>query len=177
MPRVYVAAGSNIEPERNLACAAAGLQRVFGELDISPWYRNQAAGFEGPDFINFVVGFDTPLPVREVLAELRAIETSCGRPRDAPKWQSRAIDLDILLHGDEVRDESDLKLPRPDLLKRAYMLGPLADLAPALIHPTAQQSIAEIWRRFDRAAHPLRATAASFTSRRSALRPPPEPAR
>ena len=175
MTRVYVAAGSNIEPERHLACAAAGLESAFGALDVSPWYRNTAAGFLGPDFINFVVGFDTALPLRAVVTELRAIETRCGRPRDAPKWQSRAIDLDILLYGDEVRAEPDLKLPRPDLLKRAYMLGPLADLAPALIHPTVRLSIAELWKRFDRAAHPLHVTAAAFTSRRSGHRPPPGP--
>ena len=173
MPRVYVAAGSNIEPERNLACAAHGLERAFGELELSPWYRNRAAGFEGPDFINFVVRFTTTCPLTAVVTELRAIETSCGRPRDAPKWQSRAIDLDILLYGDEIRDEPALKLPRPDLLKRAYMLGPLADLAPELIHPTAQQSIRELWRRFDRGAHPLQATASSFTSQRSGRHPPP----
>jgi 2-amino-4-hydroxy-6-hydroxymethyldihydropteridine diphosphokinase len=171
--RVYVAAGSNIEPERNLACAAAGLERAFGALEVSPWYRNRAAGFEGPDFINFVVGFDTPLAPREVVTQLRAIETQCGRPRDAPKWQSRAIDLDILLYGDAVLDEKDLKLPRPDLLKRAYMLGPLADLAPQLMHPTAGQSIAELWSRFDRAAHPLEPTAAAFTTQGSVRRPQP----
>jgi 2-amino-4-hydroxy-6-hydroxymethyldihydropteridine diphosphokinase len=175
--RAYVAAGSNIEPEAHLACAAAGLERAFGALDISPWYRNTAAGFVGPDFINFVVGFDTALPIRAVVTELRAIETACGRPRDAPKWQSRAIDLDILLYGDDLRDEPDLKLPRPDLLKRAYMLGPLADLAPELIHPTAQLSVAELWKRFDRAAHPLTVTPPAFTSRRSGRHPPPEPAR
>jgi 2-amino-4-hydroxy-6-hydroxymethyldihydropteridine diphosphokinase len=59
------------------------------------------------------------------------------------------------LYGDLVCEEPGLKLPRPDLLKRAYMLGPLAQLAPAVIHPTAQLSIGELWRRFDQAAHPL----------------------
>jgi len=65
------------------------------------------------------------------------------------------MDLDVLLYGDLVRDEPGLKLPRPDLLKRAYMLGPLAQLAPALVHPTEKLTIAELWRRFDRSAHPL----------------------
>ncbi|EQD63396.1 2-amino-4-hydroxy-6-hydroxymethyldihydropteridine pyrophosphokinase, partial [mine drainage metagenome] len=54
-----------------------------------------------------------------------------------------------------VADTPVLCLPRPDLLKRAYMLGPLADLAPALVHPTVHSTIEELWRRFDRAAHPL----------------------
>ena len=65
------------------------------------------------------------------------------------------MDLDMLLFGDLVRDEPKLKLPRPDLLKRAFMLGPLADLAPDLVHPTSKVTIGELWARFDRAAHPL----------------------
>ena len=74
--------------------------------------------------------FDTQLPVDAVLAKLHAIESACGRPRGAPRWAPRSMDLDVLLYGDLVCDEPGLKLPRPDLLKRAYMLGPLAQLAP-----------------------------------------------
>jgi 2-amino-4-hydroxy-6-hydroxymethyldihydropteridine diphosphokinase len=77
------------------------------------------------------------------------------------------MDLDILLYGDLVRDEPRLRLPRPDLLKRPYMLGPLADIAPELLHPTAGASIAELWQRFDRSAHALVEVQPAFTSRRS----------
>ncbi|HYB33329.1 MAG TPA: 2-amino-4-hydroxy-6-hydroxymethyldihydropteridine diphosphokinase [Steroidobacteraceae bacterium] len=155
MPAVYVAAGSNIEPERNLARAVAELAREFPGARFSPWYRNRAIGFAGEDFVNLVAGFDTGRPVSVVLDRLHAIETLCGRPRAAPRWAPRSMDLDVLLYGDLVCDEPGLKLPRPDLLKRAYMLGPLAQLAPALVHPTAQLTIGELWRRFDRSAHPL----------------------
>ena len=65
------------------------------------------------------------------------------------------MDLDVLLYGDLVCQQPHLKLPRPDLLKRAYMLGPLAELAPDLLHPTERQTIGELWQRFDRAAHPM----------------------
>ncbi len=153
MPRVFVAAGSNIEPERNLALASRQLRRAWPQVQFSPWYRNCAAGFEGEDFINFAVGFDTQQPVHEVIAKLRAIEELCGRPRAAAKWAPRSMDLDVLLYGDMV--EPELKLPRPDLLKRAYMLGPLADIAPEFMHPTAGATIGQLWERFDRAAHPL----------------------
>jgi 2-amino-4-hydroxy-6-hydroxymethyldihydropteridine diphosphokinase len=173
MPEVFVAAGSNVEPERHLAAAAAELEHAFGPVRFSPWYRNKAVGFQGDDFINFVVGFTTELPVGEVVARLRAIETRCGRPRDAPKWAPRTMDLDILLYGDLVCDEPRLRLPRPDLLKRPYMLGPLADIAPQLQHPTAGATIAELWSRFDRAAHPLEEVPAGFTSRHSGHRPRP----
>src|SRR2546429_618289 len=128
MPEVYVAAGSNVEPEHNLALAVSQLEREFPTVRFSPWYRNRAAGFEGDDFINLVAGFTTDLPLREVVARLHAIEAQCGRPRDAPRWAPRSMDLDVLLYGDLVCDEPRLKLPRPDLLRRAYMLGPLAAL-------------------------------------------------
>ena len=155
VPAVYVAVGSNVEPERNVALAASELRREFPDVRFSPWYRNRAVGFEGADFINFVAGFTTTLSISDVLARLHAIEALCGRPRDAPRWAPRTMDLDILLYGDLVCDEPRLKLPRPDLLKRAFMLGPLAALAPDLVHPTEKVTIGELWRRFDRAAHPL----------------------
>lgn len=170
MPEVYVAAGSNIDPERNLARAVAELAREFPGARFSPWYRNRAAGFEGDDFINLVAGFDTALPVREVIERLQAIEALCGRPRGAPRWAPRTMDLDVLLYGDLVCDEAGMKIPRPDLLKRAYMLGPLATLAPEVRHPTAGLAIGELWRRFDQAAHPLE----RLTSRCCGPRPPRE---
>jgi 2-amino-4-hydroxy-6-hydroxymethyldihydropteridine diphosphokinase len=155
MPGVYVAAGSNIEPERHLSLGAAELERRFPGVRFSPWYRNRAVGFEGEDFINFVAGFSTELPLAQVRSRLQAIEALCGRPRGAPRWAPRSMDLDILLYGARVSDDPALKLPRPDLLRRAYMLGPLAQLAPELVHPTEKLTIGELWRRFDQGAHPL----------------------
>ena len=155
MPQVFVAAGSNVEPERHLEMAVRELERQFPGVRFSSWYRNRAVGFEGEDFINFVAGFPTELPVAELLARLHAIEALCGRPREALRWAPRSMDLDVLLYGDLVCQEAHLKLPRPDLVKRAYMLGPLAEIAPDLVHPTEGRTIGELWRRFDRAAHPL----------------------
>jgi len=155
VPEVYVAAGSNVEPERRMRQALGELEREFSGVRCSSWYRNRAVGFEGDDFINLVAGFTTALPVHDVLVRLHAIETRCGRPRDAPRWAPRSMDLDVLLYGDLVCDEPHVKLPRPDLLKRAYMLGPLAMLAPEVRHPTAGATIGELWRAFDQAAHPL----------------------
>jgi len=155
MTRVFVAAGSNVDAVRNLRLAAHEMLRCFGKVDFSPAYRNAAVGFEGEDFINYVAGFDTPRGVDEVINELQRIEGLCGRARDAPKWAPRSMDLDILLYGDLVIDRPGLVLPRPDLLRRPYMLGPLADLAGELVHPTAGESIAALWARFDHAAHAM----------------------
>jgi len=170
MPQVFVAVGSNVDPERNVARAAAELARVFPGARFSSWYRNRAVGFEGDDFVNGVVGFLTGLPLPELIKQLQAIEAACGRPREAPRWAPRSMDLDVLLYDDLVIDEPKLKLPRPDLLRRAYMLGPLAELSPEVVHPTAHLTIGELWQRFDRAAHAME----KVTSLRCDPRPPPE---
>ena len=88
-----------------------------------------------------------------MIARLRAIETQCGRPRYAPKWASRTMDLDVLLFGDRVEKTAEYTLPRPDLLKRPYMLGPMAEIAPwSCIRPRGK-TIGELWAEFDRDGH------------------------
>jgi 2-amino-4-hydroxy-6-hydroxymethyldihydropteridine diphosphokinase len=151
--RVFVAAGSNVEPERHLERACAAIARNWPDARFSRAYRNAAVGFDGPDFINLVTGFTTDESVEAVIVRLRDIETDCGRPRNAPKWASRSMDLDVLLFGARVEKTADYTLPRPDLLKRPYMLGPLAEIAPEVRHPTAGRSIGELWGAFDAAAH------------------------
>lgn len=177
MPQVFVAAGSNVAPEENLARATAALARAFPDVRFSPWYSNRAAGFAGADFINLVAEFSTSLDIDAVLVVLRDIEAQCGRARDAPRWAPRSMDLDVLLYGTLVCARPGLVLPRPDLLLRAYMLGPLFDLAPDLVHPGMGVTIAQLWSRFDRAAHPLLPVAPGVTSRGCVPHPPPESGR
>ncbi len=148
MADVYVAAGSNVEPEKNLARALDELEQAFGTLAVSPAYRNPAVGFAGADFINLVVGLRTADSAAQVKQTLERIEALCGRPRNAPKWEPRTMDLDILMYDQVVSDEPGLILPRPDLLRRAFMLKPLADLAPGLRHPTQHRTIGELWADF-----------------------------
>jgi 2-amino-4-hydroxy-6-hydroxymethyldihydropteridine diphosphokinase len=155
MTAVYVAAGSNLDPEKNLARACAEIAHTWPDAQFSRAYRNRAVGFEGPDFLNLVVGFHTTESIEGVITRLREIETLCGRPRNAPKWASRAMDLDILLFGARIEKTSDYTLPRPDLLKRPYMLGPMAEIAPLVRHPVSGRTMEELWREFDRAGHEM----------------------
>lgn len=155
MPEVFVAAGSNVEPLNNLQRALAVLRGHYPGLRRSRAWRNPAVGFEGDDFVNLVVAFETPEPVHTVIERLHEAEAACGRERDAPRWAPRPMDLDILLYGDRVSEEPGLRLPRPDLVRRAYMLGPMAELAPEQRHPTLGLTMRELWQRFDRARHPM----------------------
>src|SRR5579871_3598680 len=155
MSQVYVAIGSNVDPLGNISKAANELQRIFPSARFSSWYRNAAVGFEGDDFVNGVVGFTTDLPLRAVIEKLHAVEALCGRPRNAPRWAPRSMDLDVLLYDNIVCSEPTMTLPRPDLLKRPYMLGPMAEIAPEVVHPTAGLTIGELWERFDREAHTM----------------------
>lgn len=175
MSHVYVAIGSNVNPEENVGKAAAELKRLFPDARFSSWYRNRAVGFEGDDFVNGVVGFTTDLPLRSVVEHLHAVETLCGRPRNAPRWAPRAMDLDVLLYDNVVCVEPAMTLPRPDLLKRHYMLGPLAEIAPEVVHPTADQTIGELWRQFDRDSHTMTRIDSAVLTNRQYSGPHPQP--
>jgi 2-amino-4-hydroxy-6-hydroxymethyldihydropteridine diphosphokinase len=145
----YVSGGSNLDAERNVILAARALKARHPGARFSHCYQNKAIGFDGPDFINFVVELPVAGTPALLKGELECIETQCGRVRNAPKWAPRAMDLDILLFGDVVQNVPGLVLPRPDLLRWGFMLGPLAELAPALWHPSGV-TIGELWQRFDR---------------------------
>lgn len=155
MTLAYVSGGSNLDAERNLVIAARALKARHPGARFSRCYRNQAVGFEGPDFINFVVELPVAGDPALLKGELECIETQCGRGRDAPKWAPRAMDLDILLFGDLVQKVAGLQLPRPDLLRWGFMLGPLSEVAPGLIHPELRLSISELWQRFDQSTNIL----------------------
>jgi 2-amino-4-hydroxy-6-hydroxymethyldihydropteridine diphosphokinase len=150
-----VAAGSNVEPEKHLSMALRALAAAYGPLTLSPAYKNKAVGFEGADFINLVVGFNTEESVVDVRRRLRKIETACDRPPDAAKWAPRTMDLDILLFGDLVSNEPGFVIPRPDLVKRPYMLKPMADIAPEVRHPILGQTMRELWQNFQGGAHEM----------------------
>jgi 2-amino-4-hydroxy-6-hydroxymethyldihydropteridine diphosphokinase len=162
---VLVAAGSNVEPVANLRRALDSLAARYPGLRCSRAYRNPAVGFEGEDFINLVVAFDTADEVERVIERLHEAETLCGRARHAPKWAPRSMDLDILLFGDTVCDRPGLVLPRPDLVRRAYMLGPAAEVAPGFVHPTLGVTLAALWQGFERASHPLEAVEIGWPAR------------
>lgn len=135
MARVYLGLGSNIDRERNIRAGLDALDAGFGPLAVSPVYDCEAVGFEGQPFLNLVVGIDTELPVGALARQLRQLEYQHGRPENAPRFSPRHLDIDILSYGEVCGTVDGVLLPRPEILDNAYVLYPLADLAPQCLHP------------------------------------------
>ncbi|WP_049623655.1 2-amino-4-hydroxy-6-hydroxymethyldihydropteridine diphosphokinase [Frateuria defendens] len=155
MARVYLSLGSNLEPHKHLRAALAELRARFGALDVSPAYRSRAVGFDGPDFVNLAVGLDTELEPQPLNDWLHALEDRHGRRRDVPRYADRTLDVDIVLYGERVIDgPGHLNIPRGEL-RHAFVLKPLADIAPAVRHPVSGATMAALWAAFPAEREPL----------------------
>jgi len=162
MPRIFVGIGSNIEREANIRGGVADLRQRFGELLLSTVYESEAVGFDGGNFYNLVAAFDTEETVQAVSDALHEIEDAHGRTREGPRFASRTLDIDLLLYDNLVLQQGKLELPRDEITKNAFVLRPLAELAPELQHPLLNKSYAELWAVFDKAKQPLLPIAFEF---------------
>jgi 2-amino-4-hydroxy-6-hydroxymethyldihydropteridine diphosphokinase len=152
---VYLGIGSNVDAEKNLRLAVRELRRRFGELALSETYRNAPVGFEGAEFLNLVAGLETDSSPAHILTHIEAIHRLVGRQRGDARFSSRPLDIDLLLYDDLILNEAPIRLPRADVLKYSFVLRPIAEIAPDLVHPETGRTMAEHWREFDAACHPL----------------------
>jgi 2-amino-4-hydroxy-6-hydroxymethyldihydropteridine diphosphokinase len=154
MAQVYVSIGSNIERERNIDSALQALAATYGELQQSSVYESAAVGFDSAPFYNLVVGFQTGDSPRAVQEMLHRIEDGQGRLR-AGELAARTLDLDLLLYDDLVIQAGRLVLPRSDIERYAFVLGPLAEIAGDQRHPVSGIRYADMWSAFDTAGQEL----------------------
>ncbi len=152
---VYVSAGSNIEPVKNLRLACSELEELSGLLSRSSVYRTKSVGFEGNDFLNMVIRFSSSLSLDAIMCELERIERLSGRRHESMPVASRTLDLDLLLFGDQVVNDPPVRLPRADITKYAFVLGPMAEMAPGLRHPQSGKTMGELWAAFDQSEQPI----------------------
>ena len=148
----YVAVGSNVEPRENIAAALGRLMRRVVVSGVSTFYRAPAVGPSGraeageqDEFLNGVFELRVSCRARGLKFDvLRPIEAELGRVRSADRYAPRTIDLDVLLCGEEVVDEPDLRVPAPDI-ERPFVAVPLRELAPDLVLPHTRQPLSCLW--------------------------------
>ncbi len=158
MGTVYLGLGSNESPKANLRLAVRELRKRYGELAISPVYQSAAVGFDGADFLNLVVSLQSDQSPLAMCDEIELIHNLAGRVRGSDKWESRPLDIDLLLYNDLVIDERPVRVPRADILLYSFVLRPLAELAPDQVHPVTGRTMLEHWQEFDVSSHPLQET-------------------
>ena len=155
MSLICLSLGSNIQPQRHICAALDALEENFGELQISAVYESESVGFQGQNFYNLVVGVDSDLSVGEISAILKGIEDSNGRDRCSPRFSARSLDIDILTVDSLVGKFSGIDLPRDEVLKNAFVLQPLAQIAPDRVHPVTGITFSQHWQEFDRSSQKL----------------------
>nr|WP_298930640.1 2-amino-4-hydroxy-6-hydroxymethyldihydropteridine diphosphokinase [uncultured Allomuricauda sp.] len=142
--KAYLSLGSNLGNRYlTLQKAIFSIQKKAGEvLALSSVYENPAVGFEGEDFLNACMVIITELPPTELLKTLLQIERDFGRERNTQdNYQSRTLDIDIILYGNEIIHTSELDIPHPRMDSRNFVLKPLADIAPQYYHPFLNKDI------------------------------------
>ncbi len=160
MSIAYIAIGSNLGDRlKNCETAVERLIQdgVTKKVIKSKWCETEAlippsppfskggrGGIFNPPFINGVIKIETSLSPTDLLHLTQSIENKLGRVRTGKKWEPRTIDLDILFYDDLIVDEPDLKIPHPELHKRMFVLEPLCDIEPTLLHPVIKKTIAVI---------------------------------
>lgn len=150
MPRVFIGVGSNIDREASVRAGVADLGKHYGELQLSSVYESDAVGFEGDAFFNLVAAFDTNESIEEVVATLSQIEEAHGRVRGSERFSSRTLDLDLLLYGDLVATGQGYHVPRDEIPRYAFVLWPLSELAPEMVHPVTGDTFSAMWTAFDK---------------------------
>ncbi|WP_020560097.1 2-amino-4-hydroxy-6-hydroxymethyldihydropteridine diphosphokinase [Thiofilum flexile] len=138
--QAYLGLGSNIEPEKHLCALLQHLETTFGDLELSTIYRTKAVGFEGDDFLNLVVGLKTDKTSSQLVDYLKQTEQALGRNHTLRGYSARTVDADLLLY------EGTL-LAHKDIERYPFVLYPLIELAPTLIHPIQQCTLYELGER------------------------------
>jgi 2-amino-4-hydroxy-6-hydroxymethyldihydropteridine diphosphokinase len=150
MPICFISIGSNINREHNINSALSALQRKFGSLTYSSIYESASVGFSGEAFLNLVISFYSDHDPVHIALQLKSIEADHDRVRTQEKFSSRTLDLDLLLYDQQVIATETLTIPHNDILDYAFVLEPLAEIAPERHHPVKDVCYQKLWQEFDK---------------------------
>ncbi|WNC67927.1 2-amino-4-hydroxy-6-hydroxymethyldihydropteridine diphosphokinase [Thalassotalea nanhaiensis] len=155
MAVVYISIGSNIDRDTQIVVAVNALKHEFEQVELSSVYECEPVGFNGDNFYNLVAKVDTNKPPAYIGELLKQLEKQQGRVDFSKKFSARKMDLDILLYDDLIMD-NPVQIPRDEIPKNAYVLEPLAELAPNTLHPVLQITYQQMWQGFDKSKQYLK---------------------
>lgn len=150
MPLCFISIGSNINREHNIHSALDALQCEYGQLQRSSIYESDAVGFAGDAFYNLVIAFHSNQDVLQIVLHLKQIETAHGRVNGKEKFSARTLDLDLLLYDQQIIATEAVNIPHNDILNYAFVLEPLAEIAPDKHHPAKDVCYRQLWQEFDK---------------------------
>ena len=148
MAQIYISLGSNVNKAHYIRQALITLTSYFPNLEHSNVFESEAVGFSGSNFYNSVVGAQTKMSLEKLCQLLKKIEQENGRTANDKKFSPRTLDLDLLFYDDIICD-SPAQLPRDEITKNAFVLQPLAEIAPHFYHPVVEQTIGQLWRDYN----------------------------
>ena len=149
MAHIFISIGSNINRRFHIQAAVSELKQHFGAVELSSVYESEAVGFDGNAFYNLVAAAKTDLSIAQCVSVFKQIEDSYGRDRSSARFSGRTLDLDLLTY-DDVVCQQPVELPRAEITENAFVLWPLAELAPDVILPGSGQSYASLWQQYDK---------------------------
>ncbi|UAW98761.1 2-amino-4-hydroxy-6-hydroxymethyldihydropteridine diphosphokinase [Halopseudomonas nanhaiensis] len=148
MTVIYLGLGTNVEREHYLSRGLDALEQLLGQLECSPVFESDAVGMLGQRFFNMVVGAQTHLTLADLSAALKAIEAACGR-REGRVAGRITLDIDVLVYGELSGTHEGIALPRAEVRRNAFVLWPLALLAPTLTLPSDSVDVSCLWNSWE----------------------------
>ena len=149
MAVVALGIGSNINAVANISRAVKSLKLHFGNLELSPVYQSEAVGFDGDDFLNLVALVNVEDDIGRLSRILKKLEDQQGRDRTAEKFSGRTLDIDVLIYDELQGIYSGITLPRPEITENAYVLLPLSQILPEVIHPLLHKTYRQLWKEYE----------------------------
>ncbi|MBQ4813550.1 2-amino-4-hydroxy-6-hydroxymethyldihydropteridine diphosphokinase [Pseudoalteromonas luteoviolacea] len=147
MAEIYISIGSNVDRERHFKNGLTALIEHFPDYVHSNVYESEPVGFSGRNFFNSVFAAKTTKSVEQVCQILKQIEQDNGRTRSDKKFSPRTLDLDLLMYDGMICDKP-AQLPRDEIIKNAFVLLPLSEVAAEVVHPVVGEKINAIWQNY-----------------------------
>jgi 2-amino-4-hydroxy-6-hydroxymethyldihydropteridine diphosphokinase len=147
---IFLGIGSNINKKLNVKSCLNYFNSSFKYCQISPIYQSHSYGFAGNDFYNLVVEIKSHFDIVSLKKWLVLLEDMHGRDRQQIRYSNRTLDIDILFFNEDILDEGGITIPRPEILTQTYVLKPLVDLVPNMIHPKTGQTLNDHWQKLQK---------------------------